>query len=122
MKNYGDVDSKFRFVILASLRAKQLLRGAKPLVKSRSKNLIRIAQEEIRQGLVDYKIVKSLTEEFPVVEEGMFIGEEIGAEVETDMETEEEGRKEQEKTERKKAAKKKEKDEPKKKSKKSKKK
>ena len=122
MKNYGDVDSKFRFVILASLRAKQLLRGAKPLVKSRSKNLIRIAQEEIRQGLIDYEIVKSLPEKFPVVEEGMFIGEEIGAEVETDKETEEEGRKEREETERKKAAKKKKKDEPKKKSKKSKKK
>lgn len=81
MKNYGDIDSKFRYVILASMRAKQLLRGAKPLVKSKSKNLIRIAQEEVKQGLVDYEIVKSSPEETPSIEEEMFIGEEIEEEM-----------------------------------------
>lgn len=126
MKNYGDIDSKFRFVILASLRAKQLLKGAKPLVKSKSKNLIRIAQEEIRQGLVDYEIVKSLIEEFPVEEEEMFIGEGIEVGMETDVETEEGEEEEEqaklEKTEKKKESKEKGKKDSKKKSKKSKKK
>jgi len=82
LKNYGDIDSKFRYVILASMRAKQLLRGAKPLIKSKSKNLIRIAQEEVKRGLVDYEIVKSSLEETPSAEEEMFIGEEIKEETE----------------------------------------
>jgi len=77
LKDYGEIDSKFRYVILASMRAKQLLRGAKPLIKSKSKNLIRIAQEEVKQGLIDYEIVKSSPEETPSVEEETFIGEEI---------------------------------------------
>lgn len=76
MKNYGDIDSKFRYVILASMRAKQLLRGAKPLIKTKSKNLIRIAQEEVKRGLVDYEIIKSSPEE-TTAEEEIFIGEEI---------------------------------------------
>jgi len=105
------------------MRAKQLLRGAKPLVKSKSKNLIRIAQEEIRQGLVDYEIVKSPIEEFPVEKEEMFIGEGIEAGVETDVETEEaEEQTKLEETEKKKESKEKKKEDSKKKSKKSKKK
>jgi len=63
LKNYGDIDSKFRYVILAAMRAKQLLGGAKPRIKSKSKNLIRIAQEEVKQGLVDYEIIKAAKEE-----------------------------------------------------------
>lgn len=59
------------------MRAKQLLGGAKPLIKSKSKNLIRIAQEEVKQGLVDYEIVKPSPEETPSVEEEIFIGEDI---------------------------------------------
>ena len=80
MKDYGDIDSKFRYVILAAMRAKQLLGGAKPRIKSRSKNLIRIAQEEVKQGLVDYELVKSVKEEMEDAtdsEKEMFIGEEI---------------------------------------------
>ena len=63
MKDYGDIDSKFRYVILAAMRAKQLLGGAKPRLKSKSKNLIRIAQEEVKAGLVDFEIVKVAREE-----------------------------------------------------------
>ena len=84
MKEYGDIDSKFRFVIIAALRAKQLLGGAKPRLKSKSKNLIRIAQEEVKQGLVDYEIFKTTMEEIEEISdsnEKMFIGEEITPEV-----------------------------------------
>lgn len=62
------------------MRAKQLLGGAKPRIKSRSKNLIRIAQEEVKQGLVDYEIVKAVKEEMGDASDSdkeMFIGEEI---------------------------------------------
>lgn len=79
MNNYGDVDSKFRFVHLASKRAKMLLKGAKPKIKTKSKNPIRIAQTEVREGLVDFEIIKSLKEELPEPEERIFL---VGAGVE----------------------------------------
>ena len=89
LKNYGDIDSKFRYVILAAMRAKQLLSGAKPRVKSKSKNLIRIAQEEVKKGLVDYEIVKTSKEEigeFSDAEDEVFIGEEVVQNVEEEPE------------------------------------
>lgn len=82
LKSYGGVDSKFKFVLLASKRAKQLLRGAKPKVKSRSKSLIRIAQEEVVEGAVDYEIVQRKKEEEYRPEDENFIGEEIEVEKE----------------------------------------
>lgn len=78
MKKNEDIDSKFRFVILASKRAKQLLAGSKPKLKSKSKNLIRIAQEEVKEGLVEYEIVPVIKEELVHTEEEAFIGEELG--------------------------------------------
>ena len=82
MKTYGDFDSKFRFVIVASKRAKQLLKGSKPKLESKSKNLIRIAQEEVLQGLVEYEIVDSSSEEVQISGGDMFIGEELNIGVE----------------------------------------
>ena len=78
MKAYGDIDSKFRFVILSAKRAKQLLRGSRPKIKSKSKNLIRVAQEEVRRGLVDYQIIDRSDMKQPIVEDDIFIGEELG--------------------------------------------
>lgn len=80
MKAYSDIDSKFRFVILASKRAKQLLAGSKPKLESKSKNLIRIAQEEVKNGLVEYEIVQAKKEGLPHSEE-VFIGEELNEEM-----------------------------------------
>ncbi|UCC40088.1 MAG: DNA-directed RNA polymerase subunit omega [Candidatus Aminicenantes bacterium] len=76
MERYGDLDSKFRFVILASKRAKQLLQGAKPKIKTKSRNLIRIAQAEVMAGLVDYEIIQPKKEEAHEAGD-IFIGEEI---------------------------------------------
>ena len=62
------------------MRAKQLLGGAKPRLKSKSKNLIRIAQEEVKQGLVEYEIVQDAREEMEEISDSsdsIFIGEEI---------------------------------------------
>lgn len=81
MKSYGDLDSKFRFIILASKRAKELLTGAKPKIKSKSKNPIRIAQNEVAQGLIDFEIIHHEEEEKVAPEEEIFIGEEVQEEV-----------------------------------------
>jgi len=83
LRDYGDVDSKFRFVILAAKRAKQLLKGAKPKVKTRSHNPIRIAQQELQDGVIEYDIVADLKEEAPEVEEQVFLGDDLGGEIET---------------------------------------
>jgi DNA-directed RNA polymerase subunit K/omega len=82
LKNFGNVDSKYRFVIIASKRAKELLKGAKARLKSKSKNPIRIAQSEVKMGLVEYEILKSKKEEVPEQEERVFLGEEVGGELE----------------------------------------
>jgi len=78
LKTYGDLDSKFRYIILASKRAKQLLQGAKPKIKTKSKNLIQIAQKEVQQGLIDYEIIQPKAEAFRGAEDEAFIGEELG--------------------------------------------
>lgn len=88
MKTYGDIDSKFRFVILASKRAKELLRGAKPKIKSKSKNPIRIAQDEVAQNLIDYEIIQPKKEEELEPEEEKFIKEELKHEIEDGSEKE----------------------------------
>lgn len=77
MKAQRGIDSKFRFVIIASKRAKQLLQGAKPRLRSKSKNPIRVAQREVREGLVGYELVEFKKEEIPQPAEEGFIGEEI---------------------------------------------
>jgi DNA-directed RNA polymerase subunit K/omega len=77
LKAYGDLDSKFRFVILASKRAKQLLQGSKPKIKTKSKNLIQVAQKEVKQRLIDYEIVQPKAEEFHNIDDEAFIGEEL---------------------------------------------
>ena len=46
-------DSKFRFVLLASNRAEQLVRGARPKVEG-SKKHTRTAMEELKSGLVPW--------------------------------------------------------------------
>lgn len=86
MKIYTEIDSKFRFVILVSKRAKQLLHGARPKVKSKSKNPIRVALNEVRSGLVDYEIIEPIIEEVHVPKEEGFIGEEIGIKEEIEEE------------------------------------
>lgn len=42
-----DLGSKFRFIVAASLRCRQLQKGAKPRLQSRSKKYTTIAQEEV---------------------------------------------------------------------------
>jgi DNA-directed RNA polymerase subunit omega len=61
---YGNVDSKFRFVIVAAKRAKQIIKGAKPKIAMKTRNPIRIAQAEVRAGVIDFQILQNVKEEF----------------------------------------------------------
>lgn len=70
------------------MRAKQLLGGAKPRVKSKSRNLIRVAQEEVKKGLVDYEIVTTPKEEVEEIADSdgdVFIGEELTPDLEEEL-------------------------------------
>jgi len=87
------IDSKFRFVILAAKRAKQLLHGDKPKIRTKAKNPIRIAQEEVRFGAVEYDIVEPKVEEILEPEDEGFIGEVIGGEEEPEEKIQKAGRK-----------------------------
>lgn len=72
MQTYGKLDSKFRFVIVASKRAKQLLKGAKVKIRTKSRNPIRIAQAEVRAGLVDFDILQVRSEDLLEADEQVF--------------------------------------------------
>jgi DNA-directed RNA polymerase omega subunit len=50
-----DVDSKFRFITVASQRAKQLQNGAKPRVEARSRKPTRIAMQEVLANAVSWE-------------------------------------------------------------------
>ena len=54
----GGIDSHFRLIVVAALRSKQLLRGARPRIEAdplRRKNAS-IALEEVKRGLVPFTI------------------------------------------------------------------
>jgi DNA-directed RNA polymerase subunit omega len=78
---FGNIDSKYRFIIIAAKRAKQLLKGAKPKIHGKSKSLIRIAQAEVRAGLIEYEIIPTRMDEVPEREERVFVGGGIPDEV-----------------------------------------
>jgi DNA-directed RNA polymerase subunit omega len=56
------IDSKYRLVLLAARRSKQIQRGAKPRLQSSAKKATRIALEEVQRGLVPYQIIKGKAE------------------------------------------------------------
>lgn len=53
-----ETDSRFRLIVVAALRAKQLLRGARPRIDADplKRRNTSIALEEVRQGLVPFTI------------------------------------------------------------------
>ncbi|HXG64765.1 MAG TPA: DNA-directed RNA polymerase subunit omega [Blastocatellia bacterium] len=50
-----NIDSKYRLVLLAAKRSKQIQKGAKPRVTTSAKKATRIALEEVERGLVQYQ-------------------------------------------------------------------
>ncbi len=57
-----DLDSKFRFITVASQRAKQLQNGAKPRVETRNRKSTRIAMQEVLAGAVSWEFVNEEAE------------------------------------------------------------
>lgn len=53
-----DMDSKFRFILVAAKRARQLQAGAKPLIQTQSKKVTRISQQEVTAGLVPFEVLE----------------------------------------------------------------
>ena len=51
-----NIDSKYRFVILSALRARQIQSGSVPLIKDSRHKATQIAQKEILQNLVKFRI------------------------------------------------------------------
>lgn len=60
-----EIDSKYRLVLLAARRSKQIQKGARPRVHTGARKPTRVALDEVERGLVPYQpIVKpSKTEE-----------------------------------------------------------
>lgn len=52
-----NLDSKFRFILVAARRARQLQGGAKPLIQTPSKRSTRVAQQEVGAGLVPIEVM-----------------------------------------------------------------
>jgi DNA-directed RNA polymerase subunit omega len=57
------LDSKFRYILVAAKRARQLQAGARPLIQSAAKRLTRIAQQEVAAGLVPFELLAPTTGE-----------------------------------------------------------
>jgi len=51
------IDSKFRYILVAAKRARQLQAGARPLIQSSEKRLTRVAQLEVSAGLVPFELL-----------------------------------------------------------------
>ncbi|HLY59485.1 MAG TPA: DNA-directed RNA polymerase subunit omega [Terriglobia bacterium] len=49
-----NMDSKFRFILVAAKRARQLQAGGRALVQTNSKKVTRVAQQEVEAGLVPF--------------------------------------------------------------------
>ena len=51
-----NIDSKYRFVILSALRARQIQAGSLPMIKEPRHKATQVAQKEILNGLVKFRI------------------------------------------------------------------
>ena len=48
------VDSKYRFVIISALRARQIQSGSRPLIDDMGRKATMVAQQEVLQDLVPF--------------------------------------------------------------------
>ena len=56
MEPTKEFDSKYRYILVAARRARQLQNGASALVETNSRKACRIAQDEIQAGKVTYVV------------------------------------------------------------------
>ncbi|MDD5544591.1 MAG: DNA-directed RNA polymerase subunit omega [Acidobacteriia bacterium] len=57
IKTPPGVDSKFRYVLIAAKRARQLQGGSAPLTVPTGKKCTRVAREELEQNLLKFEIL-----------------------------------------------------------------
>ena len=60
--------STYRFIIVAAKRARQLQGGARPVLPTSSKKSTIIAMEEVRRGLVKYRLTGQAPEAVAIPE------------------------------------------------------
>ncbi len=58
MEKTNQFDSKYRYILVAARRARQLESGAPALVDSRSRKACRVAQDEMDAGKISYLVNK----------------------------------------------------------------
>ena len=63
------IDSKFRYVLLVSKRAEQLIQGAQPKTKSRHAKPTRVAMEEVEKNVVKWQLTAPIEEETTALDE-----------------------------------------------------
>lgn len=51
-----DIDSKYRMILIAARRARQLQAGARPLVQAQNKKVTRMAMQEVSAGVVPFEV------------------------------------------------------------------
>ena len=56
------IDSKFRYVLLVSKRAEQLIQGAQPKMKPKHAKPTRIAMEEVAQDAIKWQLTAPVEE------------------------------------------------------------
>ena len=61
MEPTKEFDSKYRYILVAARRARQLQGGAGALVETSSRKACRIAQDEIQAGKVSYVVPEPTT-------------------------------------------------------------
>jgi DNA-directed RNA polymerase subunit omega len=54
--NMDGFDSKYRYILVAARRARQLQSGAPALIKANSRKASKVAQNEIDSGLITYVV------------------------------------------------------------------
>jgi len=64
-----EFDSKFRFILVAAERAKQIQNGAPPKIDVKSNKPAFIALRETEQNLIAYEILEEAVEEEEIIED-----------------------------------------------------
>jgi DNA-directed RNA polymerase subunit omega len=57
------IDSKFRLILVAAKRARQLQSGARPLIQAPTKKATKVAQLELAAGLVPFEVQQPLVDD-----------------------------------------------------------
>jgi len=59
----SSIDSKFRYILIAAKRARQLQAGTRPLVQSPSRKATKIAMQEVSAGLIPVENIEIKSED-----------------------------------------------------------